>query len=56
VVTQLDAVRSALGDLDVPVVLDVGCGHVPPHLSLVNGAMAEVVVDRDVQRITQTLP
>ena len=53
--TQLDAVRSALGDLDVPVVLDVDCGHVPPHLALVNGALAELEVDGDVQRLSQTL-
>ena len=40
--TQADAVRDALGPLDVPVVLDVDCGHVPPHLALVNGARAAV--------------
>ncbi len=53
--TQRDAVTSALGDLDVPVILDVDCGHVPPHLALVNGALAEVVFDGDEQTITQTL-
>ena len=53
--TQVDAVRSALGDLDLPVVLDVDCGHVPPHLSLVNGALAEVVVDGDRQELVQRL-
>ena len=53
--TQRDAVRSALGDLDLPVVLDVDCGHVPPHLALVNGAVAEVVVDGDAQTVSQTL-
>ena len=53
--TQLDAVRSVLGDLGVPVVLDVDCGHVAPHLALVNGALAELEVDGDVQRLSQTL-
>lgn len=53
--TQRDAVLSALGDLDVPVVLDVDCGHVPPHLALVAGALAEVVVDGDVQELHQVL-
>ena len=43
--TQLDAVRSALRGLDVPVVVDVDCGHVPPHLALVNGALAELQMD-----------
>ena len=53
--TQRDAVLSVLGDLDVPVVLDVDCGHPPPHLALVNGALAELAVDGEVQRLTQTL-
>ncbi len=53
--TQRDAVRSVLGDLDLPVVLDVDCGHVPPHLALVSGALATLEVDGDVQRLTQTL-
>jgi muramoyltetrapeptide carboxypeptidase len=53
--TQLDAVRSVLGDLGLPVVLDVDCGHVPPYLALVNGALAQLEVDGDVQRLTQTL-
>ena len=53
--TQEDAVRSALGDLGVPVVLDVDCGHVPPHLCLVQGARARVVVTDQVQRVDQVL-
>ena len=53
--TQEDAVRSALGDLGVPVVLDVDCGHVPPQLALVNGARVEVVVDGGEQTLRQTL-
>lgn len=53
--TQDDAVRFALGDLGIPVVLDVDCGHVAPELALVNGALAEVVVDGPEQRIIQTL-
>ncbi|WP_299037347.1 S66 peptidase family protein [uncultured Pseudokineococcus sp.] len=43
--TQHDAVRSALAGLDVPVVTGVDCGHPPPHLALVQGAPAELVVD-----------
>jgi hypothetical protein len=53
--SQVDAVRSVLGDLGLPVVLDVDCGHVPPHLALVNGARAEVTVDGDRQEIVQRL-
>lgn len=40
--THDDGVRDALGGLDVPVVLDVDCGHVPPGLALVNGALATI--------------
>lgn len=53
--TQLDAVRSALGDLRAPVVLDVDCGHVPPHLALVNGALAELSVTATGGVLTQHL-
>jgi len=53
--TQHDAVLDALGRLDVPLVLDVEIGHVPPHLPLVNGALATLVVDGDRREISQTL-
>lgn len=53
--TQTGAVIDALGDLDIPVVLDVECGHVAPYLPLVNGAWAEVVVDGGRREIVQTL-
>lgn len=53
--SQQDAVRSALAGLDVPVVLDVDCGHVAPHLSLVNGALTTVVVDGDEASLVQEL-
>lgn len=53
--TQHDAVRRALGDLGVPVLVDVDCGHVPPHLALVNGALARVVHDAHGSRIEQRL-
>lgn len=53
--TQVDAVRSALSDLDVPVILDVDCGHVPPQLVLVNGAVTDLTIDNTTQTITQHL-
>jgi muramoyltetrapeptide carboxypeptidase len=53
--SQDEAVADALGDLGIPVVLDVECGHVAPYLPLVNGAIAHVVVDADQREITQTL-
>lgn len=51
--TQRDAVEDALGDLEVPVVLDVECGHVAPYLPLVNTAVAHVDTAR--REITQEL-
>ena len=53
--TQREAVVDALGRLDLPIVWDLEIGHVPPHLPLVNGALARVVVDGDTREITQTL-
>ena len=52
--SQHEAVRDALGMLDIPIVLDVECGHVQPFLPLVNGAVARVVVDGRRREITQT--
>jgi muramoyltetrapeptide carboxypeptidase LdcA involved in peptidoglycan recycling len=40
--SQADALHHALGDLPVPVVHEVDIGHVPPQMSLVNGALATV--------------
>jgi len=53
--TQREAVVDALGRLDLPIVLDLEIGHVPPHLPLVNGALAHVVVDGDRREISQRL-
>jgi len=53
--TQHEAVADALGELGVPVVLDVECGHVAPFLPLVNGASARVLMDADRREITQDL-
>jgi len=53
--TQRQAVLDALGRLDLPIVWDLEIGHVPPHLPLVNGALARVVVDGDRHEIIQTL-
>lgn len=53
--TQEEAVLDALGRLDVPIVLDMEIGHVPPHLPLVNGSLATVVVDGETRQVTQEL-
>jgi muramoyltetrapeptide carboxypeptidase LdcA involved in peptidoglycan recycling len=48
-------VLDALGGLGVPLVADVECGHVPPHLSLVNEALAELVWSPVTMSLTQSL-
>jgi muramoyltetrapeptide carboxypeptidase LdcA involved in peptidoglycan recycling len=53
--TLHDAIRETLGDLGVPVLADVECGHVPPYLVLVNGALARVQHGPAESVITQTL-
>ncbi len=53
--TQRDAVLDALGRLGIPLVFDLEIGHVPPHLPLVNGALATVTVDGPTLEISQHL-
>ena len=53
--SQHEAALDALGDLDVPVVADVDCGHLPPHLSLVNGALSTLSWSPTAASLTQTL-
>lgn len=53
--TQHDAARHALADLGVPVLADVDCGHVPPHLALVNGALATLEHGDGRSVLTQVL-
>lgn len=51
--TQREAVLDALGRLDIPIVFDLEIGHVPPHMPLVNGALATVSVDHEVREVVQ---
>lgn len=53
--TQHEAVLDALGNLGVPIVADVECGHVPPYLPLVNGAMGRRVRGAAGSWLEQTL-
>ncbi|MFI1409874.1 S66 peptidase family protein [Streptomyces sp. NPDC020707] len=53
--TQHDAVRDALLPLGIPVIADVECGHVPPFLPMINGAMGHVVLNAHRHELTQVL-
>ncbi|WTB67390.1 LD-carboxypeptidase [Streptomyces cellulosae] len=53
--TQHEAVLNALGSLNVPIIADVECGHVPPYMPIVNGAYGRVVHAAGRSELTQTL-
>jgi muramoyltetrapeptide carboxypeptidase len=40
-------------ELEVPIVYDIDCGHVPPQLTFINGAMAEIEVKDGEGTVTQ---
>jgi len=41
-ITGMDAFDQALGDLGIPIIFNVDIGHLPPNLTLINGALAQV--------------
>lgn len=51
----IDALRAALGDLTIPVIYDVDIGHIPPQMTLVNGASAAVTFTAEGGCLTQQL-
>jgi len=53
--TQDAAVLDALGGLGVPIIADFECGHVPPRMQLVNGALGRLVMSTDEAWLEQTL-
>ena len=54
-ISSFEALSNALDDLDIPVVYDVDISHLPPNLTLFNGAFADVSVSNNVGKIKQTL-
>jgi len=51
----LDALKTAFENLSVPVLYDVDIGHIPPQISLVNGANATVFFAENGSSVTQQL-
>ena len=49
----IDVYRELAAELKVPIVYDIDCGHLPPQLTLVNGAFGKVVVNGDEESVTQ---
>lgn len=42
---QYDAVTGVLAKYNVPIIMDLDIGHIPPTMPMVNGVMAEVAVN-----------
>ncbi|MCY7404576.1 MAG: LD-carboxypeptidase [Cryobacterium sp.] len=53
--TQSEAVLDALGWLGIPIIGNVECGHVPPQLPIVNGALGRLVFTDSERFLQQTL-
>ena len=53
--TPKQAVLDALGGVAVPIMADVECGHVPPYLPIVNGALGHLQFTDGTCSLTQTL-
>ncbi|MFD4764609.1 S66 peptidase family protein [Streptomyces sp. NPDC058439] len=53
--SQHEAVLDALGSLNVPIIADIECGHVPPYMPIVNGAYGHIVHSPSRRELTQTL-
>lgn len=50
-----DSLRNTLGDLNIPIIYDVDIGHLPPQLTLLNGAYAKVIYEEGKGTIVQSL-
>lgn len=53
--TQHEAVLDALGGLGVPIIGDIECGHVPPYMPIVNGALGHLRFGGGENSLAQTL-
>jgi len=51
--SYLDVLRSSLGELPYPILIDADIGHTPPQLILINGAIAEITMAGGAAVISQ---
>ncbi|RJS50290.1 S66 peptidase family protein [Bacillus sp. PK3_68] len=51
--TVEDVYRELSEELQIPIIYDIDCGHVPPQMTLINGAHAEVESDSGKGEILQ---
>lgn len=40
--TLEDMYQELAEELEIPIVYDIDCGHVPPQMTFINGALAEI--------------
>lgn len=40
--TVEDVYEELAKELEIPIIYDIDCGHLPPQITLINGAFAEV--------------
>ncbi|REK71728.1 S66 family peptidase [Paenibacillus paeoniae] len=48
-----DVYRDLAEELDVPIIYDIDCGHVPPQMTFINGAYGEIAVSDGKGTVTQ---
>ncbi|WP_226666084.1 S66 peptidase family protein [Metabacillus litoralis] len=50
---EQDVYIDLASELNVPIIYDIDCGHVPPQMTLINGCFAKVEVENGKGTITQ---
>ncbi|MGG2091449.1 S66 peptidase family protein [Bacillus sp. S13(2024)] len=51
--TAEDVYQELTDELQIPIIYDVDCGHMPPQITFINGAFAEIEVEEGKGVITQ---
>ncbi|MGE6256667.1 S66 family peptidase [Heyndrickxia sporothermodurans] len=52
--TAEDIYKELENELQIPIIYDIDCGHVPPQITFINGAFAEIEVANGKGKITQS--
>ena len=52
--TVEDVYKELFKELQIPILYDIDCGHVPPQMTFINGAFAEVESDNGQGTVLQT--
>ncbi len=52
--TNFDVYKELFTELQIPVVYDIDCGHLPPQITFINGAYAEIFVNKGEGTVIQS--